>query len=101
MMPTEGHYLDGGYEQAFGDFTFPKLEADARQYFTMYNRPDGTGRHVLTVAGNIGWSGDDTPVFERYFAGGFQSFRGFSYRGVTPRDNGILNRRYVSGTGHR
>jgi outer membrane protein insertion porin family len=89
MMPTEGHYLDGGYEQAFGDFTFPKLEADARQYFTMHNRPDGTGRHVLTVAGNIGWSGDDTPVFERYYAGGFQSFRGFSYRGVTPRDTGF------------
>ena len=89
MMPTEGHYLDGGYEQAFGDFTFPKVEADARQYFTMYNRPDGTGRHVLTLAGNIGVSGNDTPTFERYFAGGFQSFRGFSYRGVTPRESGF------------
>ncbi len=86
MMPTEGHYLDGGYEQAFGDFSFPKLEADARQYFTTYNRPDGTGRHVLTLAGNVGWSGDDTPVFERYFAGGFQSFRGYAFRGVTPRE---------------
>lgn len=89
MMPTEGHYVDGGYEQAFGEFTFPKVEVDARQYFTMYNRPDGTGRHVLTLAGNVGWSGDDTPVFERYFAGGFQSFRGFAYRGVTPRENGF------------
>ncbi|MFM7836266.1 MAG: BamA/TamA family outer membrane protein, partial [Planctomycetaceae bacterium] len=26
-------------------------------------------------------------VFERYFAGGFQSFRGFRFRGVTPRDD--------------
>ncbi len=89
MMPSEGHYVDAGYEQAFGEFKFPKLETDARQYFTMYNRPDGTGRHVLTLAGNLGWSGDDTPVFERYFAGGFQSFRGFAYRGVTPRENGF------------
>lgn len=89
MMPTEGHYVDGGYEQAFGDFTFPKVEVDARQYFTIYNRPDGTGRHVLTVAGNIGVSGNDTPTFERYFAGGFQSFRGFAYRGVTPRELGF------------
>ncbi|MBC7968189.1 MAG: BamA/TamA family outer membrane protein [Fuerstia sp.] len=89
MMPTEGHYLDGGYEQAFGEFTFPKVEVDARQYFTMYNRPDGTGRHVLTVAGNLGVSGNDTPTFERYFAGGFQSFRGFAYRGVTPRTGGF------------
>ncbi len=89
MMPTEGHYLDGGYEQAFGEFTFPKFEVDARQYFTMHNRPDGTGRHVLTVAGNLGVSGNDTPTFERYFAGGFQSFRGFAYRGVTPREIGF------------
>ena len=55
----------------------------------MYNRPDGTGRHVLTVAGNLGVSGSDTPTFERYFAGGFQSFRGFAYRGVTPRESGF------------
>ena len=89
MMPTEGHYADLGYEQAFGNFTFPKVEVDARQYFTLHSRPDQTGRHVLTVAGNLGWSGDDTPMFERYFAGGFQSFRGFAYRGVTPRENGF------------
>ena len=89
MMPTEGHYVDGGYEQAFGEFTFPKVEVDARQYFTMHNRPDGTGRHVLTLAGNLGVSGNDTPTFERYFAGGFQSFRGFAFRGVTPRESGF------------
>ncbi len=86
VMPSEGHYFDVGYEQAFNDFSYPKTEAEFRKYFTLHNRPDGSGRQVLTLAGNIGWSGDDTPVFERYFAGGFQSFRGFSYRGVTPRD---------------
>jgi outer membrane protein insertion porin family len=87
MMPTEGHYFDAGYEQAFAEFTFPKLETEFRQYFTVYNRPDGSGRQVLTFAGVLGWSGDDTPTFERYYAGGFQSFRGFAYRGVTPRQN--------------
>lgn len=87
MMPTEGHYFDAGYEQAFNDFSFPKAETEFRQYFTVFNRPDGSGRHVVTVAGVAGWSGDDTPVFERYYAGGFQSFRGFAYRGVTPREN--------------
>lgn len=89
VMPGEGHYADVAYEQAFGDFTYPRFEGDFRQYFTIYNRPDGSGRQVLTLAGNLGWSGDDTPVFERYFAGGFQSFRGFSFRGVTPRENGV------------
>lgn len=85
MLPSEGHYLDLAYEQAFGDFNYPRWEGEARQYFTLHSRPDGSGRHILTLAGNVGWSGDDTPVFERYFAGGFQSFRGFGFRGVTPR----------------
>ncbi len=84
IMPGEGHYFDVGYEQAFGDFVYPRAEAEFRQYYTLYNRPDGSGRQVLTLAGNVGWSGDDTPIFERYYAGGFQSFRGFSFRGVTP-----------------
>lgn len=84
-MPSDGHFYDVAYEQAFGDFNYPRWEGEARQYFTVYNRADGSGRHVLTLAGNLGWSGTDTPVFERYYAGGFQSFRGFAFRGVTPR----------------
>ena len=89
IMPGEGHFADFGYEQAFNEYTFPKVEGEFRQYYTLRSRPDGSGRHVLTLAGNLGWSGDDTPVFERYFAGGFQSFRGYSFRGVTPRTNGV------------
>lgn len=86
MLPSEGHFADLGYEQAFNDFSFPKLDAEFRQYYTTHSRADGSGRQVLTFAGSLGWTGDDTPVFERYYAGGFQSFRGFRYRGVTPRD---------------
>ena len=89
VMPSEGHYADIAYEQAFNEFTYPRAEAEFRQYFTLYNRPDGSGRQVLTLAGNLGWSGDDTPVFERYYAGGFQSFRGFAFRGVTPRSGNV------------
>ncbi len=89
VMPSEGHYADVAYEQAFNEFTYPRVEGEFRKYFTLYNRPDGSGRQVLTLAGNLGWSGDDTPVFERYYAGGFQSFRGFAFRGVTPRDGNV------------
>ena len=85
LFPGEGHFFDAAYEQAFGSFNYPRFEGEARQYYTMHNRPDGSGRQVLTLAGNLGWSGDDTPVFERYYAGGFQSFRGFAFRGITPR----------------
>lgn len=85
MIPSDGHFYSASYEQAFGDFNYPRLEGEMRNYFTLYERPDSSGKQVLTLAGNLGWSGDDTPAFERYYAGGFQSFRGFAFRGVTPR----------------
>ncbi len=84
FMPGEGHKVEVTYEQGFGQFTYPRVEADARQYFTLYQRPDGGGRQILTVGGMMGWTGDNTPIFERFFAGGFQSFRGFAFRGVSP-----------------
>lgn len=88
FLAGRGHFLELSYEQAFGDFTYPQINLDARQYFTVYERPDGTGRNILTMAGQVGWSGEDTPVFERYYAGGFSSFRGFAFRGVSPRQAG-------------
>ncbi|MEP3478421.1 MAG: BamA/TamA family outer membrane protein [Fuerstiella sp.] len=85
MIPSSGHLNSVTFEQAFGDFVYPRIEGETRNYFTLYQRPDSSGKQVLTLAGNLGWSGDETPIFERYFAGGFQSFRGFEFRGVTPR----------------
>jgi outer membrane protein insertion porin family len=84
FMPGEGHKVEVSFEEGFGDFNYPRVEADARQYFTLYQRPDGGGRQILTVGGMLGWTGDNTPIFERFFAGGFQSFRGFAFRGVSP-----------------
>ncbi len=91
--PGEGHRLEFGYEQAFGEYVYPRFDVDARQYFTLVQRPDGGGRQILTVGGQAGWTGNDTPIFERYFAGGFQSFRGFAFRGVSPEVLGC----YVGG----
>ena len=31
-----------------------------------------------------GFSGSQTPIFERYFAGGFSTMRGFDFRGASP-----------------
>ena len=92
--PTEGHFCQISYEQAFGEFHFPRFEGELRQYFPVHSRPDGSGQQVFSVTGNVGWTGSDTPIFERYFLGGFQSFRGFDFRGVTPRvgDFGIGGR---------
>ena len=74
-------------------YVYPRFDVDARQYFTLYQRPDGGGRQILTVGGQVGWTGNDTPIFERFFAGGFQSFRGFAFRGVSPQEEGV----YIGG----
>ena len=89
FLPAEGHIFEAAVEQAVGDFDYTRLETNASQYFTLYQRPDGGGRHILSLSASLGWTDNDTPVFERYYAGGFQTFRGFEFRGVTPRENGV------------
>ena len=86
FLATEGHFVEAAYEQAFGDFSYPRFDLEGRQYFNVHERPDGAGRHIIALRGQTSYTGDDTPIFERLFAGGFQSFRGFNFRGVTPRD---------------
>jgi outer membrane protein insertion porin family len=50
----------------------------------------------LKVGGEVGWTGDDTPIYERFYAGGFQSLRGFEFRGVSPRQFDVrLGGRYL------
>ncbi len=89
FLPGKGHYAEIAYEQAFGEFSYPRAEFNGQQYFTVHERPDGSGRHIITLAGNVNYTGDDTPIYERYFAGGFQSFRGFAFRGVSPVDTNV------------
>ncbi len=89
IRPTEGMFAELSYEQMFGDRTFPLLNAEMDNYYTVYQRRDGGGRHVLAYRGQVGWAGDETPVYERFFAGGFRSIRGFQFRGVGPDTNGF------------
>jgi outer membrane protein assembly complex protein YaeT len=90
LRPTEGSRVDVTFEEMFGDFSFPLLTIDANQYFTVWQRADGSGRHVLAVHSQVSWAGENTPVYERYFAGGFRSLRGFAFRGVGPNVNGFM-----------
>ena len=84
FAPTEGHLFEISYEQVFGSFDYPRAEFDYRQYFLVRERPDGSGRHTLGYAFKAGFSGSQTPIFERYFAGGFSTMRGFDFRGASP-----------------
>jgi outer membrane protein assembly complex protein YaeT len=89
MRATEGSLIEARYEQMFGEFTFPLLNLSASKFFTTYQRADGSGRHVLVLHSQVSYAGPDTPVYERYYGGGFQSIRGFAFRGVGPEVNGF------------
>ena len=90
-MPTEGHMISVGVEQILGDFQFIRGHFDARKYFMLRERPDRSGRWVLGLRSSIGVTEKNTPIFERYFGGGFTNLRGFDFRGVSPRSaNGFV-----------
>jgi outer membrane protein assembly factor BamA len=90
LRPTEGSILDIGFEQVFGDFTYPLFTIDFNKYWTLYQRPDNSGRHVLAMHNQFSIAGSQTPVYDRYYAGGFRSMRGFEFRGVGPQINGYM-----------
>jgi outer membrane protein assembly complex protein YaeT len=89
IFPTTGSVFDVGYEQVLGDYTFPIGTAEWTRFFSSeyLQREDGSGKHVLAIRSQLGLAGSNAPVFERFFAGGFRSLRGFTFRGVGPSQN--------------
>ncbi len=88
FRPSEGYKFNISWEQygaMGGDFTFGAASSGITAYHTIYE--DITERKTV-LAGQIRGSQivGDAPVFERYYAGGIGSLRGFDYRGVSPRD---------------
>jgi len=90
FLPTEGHLLSMSFEQVLGTYQYPRAEIDFRKYFMLHERPDGSGRHVLSVKGTTSYTGDNTPIYEHYFAGGFSTIRGFRFREASPRVGGVV-----------
>ncbi|MDO4570269.1 MAG: BamA/TamA family outer membrane protein [Planctomycetia bacterium] len=88
FLATEGYYASLEFEQVFGTWTYSRFNAQFKKYWLLAERADMSGRHVLSFTSSFSWSGDDTPIYESYFAGGSATIRGFDYRGVSPRDLG-------------
>jgi outer membrane protein insertion porin family len=84
LKPTKGGNVEISAEEVLGSFQFPILNLEAHKYFTVYQRPDGSGKQVVALRSVTSWEGDNAPVFERFYAGGFQTIRGFFFRGVGP-----------------
>ncbi|MFP4224523.1 MAG: outer membrane protein assembly factor BamA [Phycisphaeraceae bacterium] len=88
IFPTRGSRWQAGIERVGalgGDFDFTRLTSEYRRFWTLDE--DFFGRQtVLSFRGEVGYTPeDDVPVFERFYAGGHSSFRGFEFRGVGPR----------------
>lgn len=82
--PAKGYTFDINYEQVTGDYTFGVPDARCIFYRTLYE--DMLERKTvlssrLQAAAMLG----DAPPFEKFYAGGSYSIRGFEYRGVSTR----------------
>ncbi len=88
FFPTEGYRLMSSVEQAGalgGSYTFTKFLIDGRRYWTV-TRDVLDRKSVLAVRGRVGFISSGAPIFERFYAGGQGSIRGFEFRGVGPRE---------------
>lgn len=89
FLATEGSYTSTTFSQGFGEVNFSRADIDYRRYMLMYERPDGSGRHTVSMGTKLGFSGSETPIFENYFVGGFSTMRGFDFRGASPVEGGV------------
>jgi outer membrane protein assembly factor BamA len=84
LMPSRGSVLDIGLEQVLGSYQFPIATAEGTKFWTLHEARDGGWKGVLAVRSQLSVTAGNAPVFERFFAGGFHSIRGFAFRGVGP-----------------
>ena len=93
FLPSQGDIFEVSYEQAGvfgGDYDFGRLEASYACYFTLHtDAMDRKGVLALRVRGGTIFG--DAPFFERYYAGGLGSIRGFDFRGVSPRVPSVIS----------
>jgi outer membrane protein insertion porin family len=91
--PTAGSYQELSIETAgLGGEQFVKAEARGRWYYTFLKPKEwgdftySFGANVAYGTGDEGLSGDELPLFERYFPGGINTIRGFESRSLGPRE---------------
>ncbi|MEO1526484.1 MAG: BamA/TamA family outer membrane protein [Planctomycetota bacterium] len=89
IQPSQGHFMQLTFEQAFGDFDYPRLEFEYRKYWLLASRADNSGKQTLSYSTQLGISGNETPIYEHFFAGGYATLRGFDFRGAGPVISGV------------
>ncbi len=69
-----------------GDFDFTRANIEFKKFWTVDE--DFFGRRTVTsIRLELGYifENNEAPIFERLYAGGHRSFRGFRFRGIGPR----------------
>ncbi len=87
LVPTRGDRWRFSVEQyglLGGDHTFTEARAGYVRHFPVYV-DEQERKHVLSLKADTGILFGDAPTFERFYAGGIGSLRGFKFRGVGPR----------------
>jgi outer membrane protein insertion porin family len=91
FSPTKGYLTGMSLENAGGPCggakNFVKAYGHSSYYKSFFDYL------ILELMGRAGWADaygntDDVPIYERYFAGGATTIRGYKQRAVGPRDNG-------------
>ena len=81
-------YYEYASEALGGDFHFHRAGASANWQKMLVAWP-GEHKWVLALRADVGWQesldDDPIPIFERFFAGGPNSLRGFRFRTVSPQ----------------
>lgn len=102
FAPTKGKNYELTYEQVVGDSTFGIVDGTYRWYKTLHEDL-ARRKTVLETKFRAATIVGDAPVFEKLYAGGTGSIRGFAYRGVSPRagaDHDPIGSRWlVTGSG--
>lgn len=112
FFPTHGYKLRLTYEYVGGpfggDLDFQKSGVRYDWYRKLFETATGK-KHVLKLSGDVRWAKEfsgtsNVPIYEKYYAGGIRTVRGYERRSLGPTRNGeevggdfrlVLNAEYI------
>jgi outer membrane protein insertion porin family len=90
FVPSQGYSAGAEAELSAGDVHAAKLTVQGEKYWTV-SEDQGRHKQILGLrarAAVISSFSGDVPVYERLYAGGFSTLRGFAFEGVSPAVKG-------------